>query len=144
MRNQIRLVLLAILFVLACAGPGAAQDLSGTYAVTLSPDDVKIPAGAQIPPAAMVGTWSITFGADRTYSVKHDDVEHVTGKYTMNGDEIQFNDASGDYACKGGNAPEGVYRAKTEGATLTFTKVKDDECPGRVVTLTPKPFTAVK
>jgi hypothetical protein len=49
------------------------------FAVTLSPDDVKIPAGAQIPSAAMVGTWSIAFGADRTYSVKHDDVEHVTG-----------------------------------------------------------------
>ena len=37
MRNQIRFVLLAILFVLACAGPGTAQELRGTYAVTLSP-----------------------------------------------------------------------------------------------------------
>jgi hypothetical protein len=144
MRNQIRFVLLAILFVLACAGPGTAQELRGTYAVTLSADDVKIPAGAQIPPGSMVGTWSITFGPDRTYSVKQDDTEHVAGKYTMNGDEVQFNDASGDYACKGGDAPEGVYRVKTEGATLTFTKVKDDECPGRVATLTPKPFTALK
>ncbi len=31
-----------------------------------------------------------------------------------------------------------------DGATLTFTKVKDDECPGRVAAMTPKPFTAVK
>ena len=105
---------------------------------------MKIPAGAQIPPGSIVGTWSITFGRDRTYSVKHDNTEHVAGKYTMNGDEVQFNDASGDYACKGGDASEGVYRVKTEGVTLTFTKVKDDECPGRVATLTPKPFTALE
>jgi hypothetical protein len=137
-------VLVAAAITLLAVPAAAQQDLSGTYAVTLSPDDVKIPAGAQIPPGAMVGTWSITFGADRTYSVKQDDVEHVTGKYTMNGDEIHFNDASGDFACKGGDAPEGVYRLRTEGATLTFTKVKDDDCPGRVATLTPKPFTAVR
>jgi hypothetical protein len=137
-------VMVAAAITLLAVPAAAQQDLSGTYAVTLSPDDVKIPAGAQIPPGAMVGTWSITFGADRTYSVKQDDVEHVTGKYTMNGDEIQFDDASGDFACKGGDAPEGVYRLKTEGATLTFTKVKDDDCPGRVATLTPKPFTAVR
>jgi hypothetical protein len=144
MGNQIRLALFATLVMLVPVSLGAAQNPSGTYAVTLSTDDVKIQAGAQISPESIVGTWSITFGADRTYSVKHDDVEHVTGKYTMNGDEIRFNDASGDYACMGGNAPEGVYRVKTEGATLMFTKVKDDECPGRVATLTPKPFTALK
>ncbi len=143
MRQHIRFAVLAALFGLVSA-PGAAQDLSGTYTASLSAADVKLPAGVQIPAAAMVGTWSITFGPDRSYSVKHDDAEHVTGKYTMSGDEIQFNDVSGDYACKGGDAPEGVYRVKVDGATLTFTKVKDDECPGRVAAMTPKSFTAVK
>jgi hypothetical protein len=145
MVNRFRPALLVAAAITLLAVPGTAQqDLSGTYSATLSADDVKLPAGAQIPSTAVVGIWSITFGPDSTYSVKQDDVEHVTGKYTMDGDEIQFNDASGDFACKGGDAPEGVYRLKTEGATLTFTKVKDDECPGRVATLTPKPFTAVR
>ena len=40
--------------------------------------------------------------------------------------------------------PEGVYHVKLEGDTLTFTKVTDDECPGRVAAMTPKPFTAVR
>jgi hypothetical protein len=145
MRLMFRFAVLIAAATAVLEMPATAQlALRGTYDVTLSAGDVKVPAAAQIPPDAMVGTWSVAFGADHTYSVTHDGKEHVTGKYTMNGDEIVFNDINGDYACKGGDAPEGVYRIKLEGDTLTFTKVKDDECPGRVAAMTPKPFTAVK
>ena len=144
MRQQTWLALLAVIVVLSFAGSAASQDLNGTYEVTLAAGDVKIPDGTQIPPDAMVGTWSVAFGPDHTYSVKHDGKEHVTGKYTMNGDEIAFNDIEGDYACKGGDPPKGVYHVKVDGDTLTFTKIKDDECPGRVAAMTPKPFTAVR
>jgi hypothetical protein len=144
MRHRYRLALSAAIVLTLIGLPAAAQSLNGTYSVTLAPDDVKIPDGGQIPPDAIVGTWSVTFTSDHTYRVTHEGKEHVTGKYTIEGDEIAFTDLDGDYACKGGDSPGGMYRVKMNGDMVTFTKVKDDECPGRVATMTPKPFTVVK
>jgi hypothetical protein len=148
MHHLLRYVLIASLAIVPVAfgtSPASAeQSLAGTYAVTLTIDDVKLPAGSGIPAASMAGEWTITFGADHTYSVRHNNAEHVTGTFTLKGDELELNDTAGDYACKGGDAPQGIYRVRIDGPTVTFTKLKDEECPGRVATMTPKPFQLVK
>jgi hypothetical protein len=131
---------------LALSGPSAwsQESLVGTYAATLHVEDVKIPAGSEIPTAQIAGEWSVAFGADHTYSVKQNNIEQVTGTYTLQGDELELTDTSGEFACKGGDAPQGVYRVKLDGPALTFTKVKDEECAGRVATITAKPFQRVQ
>src|SRR5262245_58271720 len=105
MRHYFALALAAAIALTLTGLPAAAQNLGG-YSATLAADDVKIPEGAQFPPDAMVGTWSVTFASDHTCSVKHEGIEHVTCKYTIKGDEIAFTDVDGDHACKGGDSSE--------------------------------------
>src|SRR5262245_14093552 len=90
------------------------------------------------------GKWVVCFTADGRYEVLQDGGPPVTGTFVQSGDRITLNDDGGDYACRGLNATEGVYKVSLAGSLLTISKVKDEGCPGRVATLTARPFHIVK
>lgn len=58
----------------------------------------------------------------------------VEGDYATSGDQLKFTDRSGAWACPASQT--GTYRWKSEGDTLTFSKVSD-ACKDRVGSLTP-------
>jgi hypothetical protein len=58
----------------------------------------------------------------------------VEGDYAVSGDQLKVTDKSGAWACPA--AQVGTYRWKSDGDTLTFSKVSD-VCKDRVGSLTP-------
>jgi hypothetical protein len=62
----------------------------------------------------------------------------VEGSYTVQGDQLQFTDSSGPWACPA--AQKGTYGWKAEGSRLTFSK-DTDACKDRVDSLTPHAWT---
>jgi hypothetical protein len=139
--TRVGVVLLALL-VFSTVSALARQGVVGTYVKTLTADDLKAVNG--VPPDRLVGRWTLVLNADGTFSVRQGETERVKGTFAQRGDEVTFSDASGEFACVGGDAPDGVYRVHQEGTSLSFEKVKDDECQGRVVALTTKPFESSK
>jgi hypothetical protein len=120
----------------------AQSPLVGTYSVTIASGDVKaVPAQMA---AQVTGQWVVRFTADGRYEVLQNGRARVTGTFTQSEGQVTLNDDGGDLACKGGDAPEGIYKVSRAGSSLTFTKVKDEECQGRVATLTAKPFHVTK
>ena len=140
-RQAMATAVLTCLFFPAASGLIAQSTLAGVYRTTLSAADLP---GA--PPGAaekMAGAWTVTFGPDGTYSVRHDGEEHVKGSYTSSGDQFTLSDASGDFACLGDDA-QGVYRVTRTGTSAKFSVVKDAACAGRAAILSAKGFEQVK
>ena len=130
-----------VAFTMAAPAAGAQPPLAGAYSVTLEAADVKDLKG--VPAGQFLGTWTLTFNADETFSVQQNGVEHVRGSFTLVGETLTFLDRSGDYACMDGDTPAvGEYRLKRDQKTITLAKVKDEACPGRAAALTLKPYTA--
>ena len=118
-----------------------SRPITGTYVVTLGAGDLRVTPGPIA--ARLAGKWSVTFGADGSYTVRKDGTDRVSGKYVMAGDEVTLTDIRGDFACIG-DGLEGVYNVKHVKNIVTFTKVKDTSCPGRVAALSSRPFTVVR
>jgi hypothetical protein len=138
MRDHLpRIVAGLALVALASLVLSAQTTLAGAYTMTVAVADLKGVPGPQA--EKLAGTWTVSFAADGTYTVRQGETEHVQGTYTVTGDEVTMNDTHGDFACVGDEL-EGVYRVRREGQTLTLTKVKDDSCQGRAVILTAKAF----
>lgn len=57
----------------------------------------------------------------------------VEGDYAVNGDQLEFTDRSGTWACPASQV--GTYRWKSDGETLALSKVSD-ACKDRVGSLT--------
>lgn len=141
MRRLAGLTVLFAALILARAG-WAQHPLTGSFEVTLASGDVKAVPAAMAP--KMVGKWVVRFAAGGRYEVLQNGSPHVKGTFAQAGDQITLMDDDGDFACKGGDAPEGIYKVTLAQSMLTLTKVKDEECPGRVATLTARPFHIVK
>lgn len=121
----------------------ASGTLTGVYTADLIAADFQnAPEGA--PLDRMTGKWKITFKDDGTFTVEQNEAMHVTGKYSVNGDELTLTDIGGDFACRGAHSPDGVYRVERDATNLRLTLVRDAECEGRSGVLTAKPFTAAK
>jgi hypothetical protein len=132
---------LTLVVSLAPVGRAESHPITGTYVVTLGASDLRVTPGPMV--AQLAGKWSVTFAADGSYTVRKDGADRVNGKYTMAGDEVTLMDIRGDLACVG-DGLEGVYNVKRVKNVVTFTKVKDTSCPGRVAALTSRPFTVAR
>ncbi|RPJ52883.1 MAG: hypothetical protein EHM23_32065 [Acidobacteria bacterium] len=77
------------------------------------------------------GPFTITFKAGDNFEVTHSNGGGVTGTYKISGDQAEFTDLAGDYACPGA---VGKYTWKVESEKLVFTLV-DDKCDGRAEAL---------
>ncbi len=102
---------------------------------------VAVPALAADFPA---GTYSgpqftLSFDGNGHFHGSLKGVVKVEGDYTVSGDQLQFTDKSGEWACTRPGEQTGTYRWKSEGDTLTFGKV-NDACRDRVGSLTPQPW----
>ena len=88
--------------------------------------------GQEDPAKKLVGTWikvvdtqkiTFTISTDNKTQVEFtgDDVIDVYSSYTLSGNQITFNDESGEYAA---NVP-GTYEFKVDESSLTLTVVND-------------------
>jgi hypothetical protein len=88
-----------------------------------------VPAFASDLPA---GTYSVdgakpalTFDAKGRFHVEQDGKMVVEGKYSTQGDQIQFTDNSGPWACTKDGEKTGTYQWKYDNKVLTLSKVAD-------------------
>jgi len=77
---------------------------------------------------------TLSFDGNGHFRGSQKDAVKVEGDYAVSGDQMTFTDSSGPWACPAKQI--GTYRWKTEGDTLTFSKVSD-ACKDRVGSLTP-------
>jgi hypothetical protein len=128
----------AALIALLLPGPARAQhSIVGSYAVTFATGTVKaVPAPVA---AQLAGEWVVRFTSEGRYEVLQNGRTHVTGTFVESGTRLTLHDESGDLACVG-SGRDGIYRVVHSGNSLTFVRVKDSACPGRVMALTTKPF----
>ncbi|MEP6641483.1 MAG: hypothetical protein ABJB93_06195, partial [Gaiellales bacterium] len=96
------------------AASAAALTLKGTYTT-------KIAA-----PAAVKGTWTLSFVGYPKYTITQAAKVVVRGHYASVGNQIQFNDDSGSRKC----AQFGVYTITKTAKTISFKRISDP-CRGR-------------
>ena len=77
---------------------------------------------------------TLNFDGNGHFRGSQKDAMKVEGDYAVSGDQLKFNDKSGAWACPATQV--GTYRWKSDGDTLTFSKVSD-ACKDRVNSLTP-------
>ena len=107
-------LLLAIAFVLPM-GLAAQTTPAGTWKMTIPDQD-----GKDVPVQVVItdsGTYAVDFGVDGKVD--------ISGKYTIDGDKMMIQDDAGSEC-----TAKGVYTFKTDGKSLTMTRVSD-ECEGR-------------
>lgn len=92
------------------------------------------PAGTYTAPG-----FALTFDGNGHFRASQEDAVKVEGNYTVDGDQLQFTDKSGPWACTKAGEQTGTYHWKSAGDTLTFSKVADP-CKDREGSLTPHPF----
>jgi|SRR5664279_1332016 len=111
-------VLLAIAAALALPAAALAGSLPlGKYSATVKA------------PAALKGTWVLTFGKAGKYTIAENGAVVVRGHFTST-TRVYLSGETGPRAC-----PQfGVYAWKRKGKTLTFKKVSDP-CAGRAIVL---------
>lgn len=94
--------------------------------------DDKFPAGKFI-----TGPFTVSFETDGKMSVSRDGEIVVEGVYSVEKDQVTFNDKRGAMACL--DAGPGKFQWKFDGKALTF-KLIEDECGGRANALTGQPL----
>ena len=82
-------------------------------------------------PAALKGTWTLTFVKSGTYTISQAGKVVVRGHDLSIGPQMQMYKETGPKACKA----IGFYNFKRSGKTLTFSKLSDPSCAGRVFVL---------
>jgi len=90
-------------------------------------------------PAALKGTWTLSFARNGTYAISQNGKVVVHGHDLSIGPQIQLYRETGPKACKA----LGFYNFKRSGKTLTFSSLHDPGCAGRAVVLSHR-FTFVK
>lgn len=80
---------------------------------------------------------TLSFDGNGHFRGSQKDTVKVEGDYTVQGDQLKVTDRSGPWACPAEQT--GVYRWKSEGDTLTLSKITD-ACADRVGSLTPHPW----
>lgn len=110
----------------------AASLLAATVATLVAPcaAAADFPAGTY----AAAGI-TLTFDSNGHFHGRQKDAVVVEGDYNVKGDQLEFADKSGPWACPAGQM--GTYHWKTQGETVTFSKVAD-ACDDRVQSLTPR------
>jgi hypothetical protein len=121
--RPLRRVAVAALAVLALA-PASAALAGGTLAGRYT---TKIAS-----PAAVKGTWALTFAKGGRYTVVDDGHLLVRGTYSVAGAKLTLGHETGDGAC----ASAATYSWKKAGAMLHLTRVHDPAvCSGRIAVL---------
>jgi hypothetical protein len=87
------------------------------------------PAGTYTQPG-----FTLAFDGNGHFRGSQKDAVKVEGDYAVQGDQLKFTDRSGAWACPANQV--GAYRWKSDGGTLTFSKVSD-ACKDRVGSMTP-------
>jgi hypothetical protein len=77
---------------------------------------------------------TLTFDAKGQFRVQEGQKMQVAGKYTVNGDRIEFTDKEGPWACTKDGAETGSYHWNYEKSALSFSKLAD-ACEDRVSSL---------
>src|SRR5690242_18088222 len=72
---------------------------------------------------------TLNFDGNGHFRGSQKDAVKVEGDYAVSGDQMTFTDTSGPWACP--PKQSGTYRWKSDGDTLTFSKVSD-ACKDRV------------
>ena len=82
----------------------------------------------------MASDVTLSFDGNGHFRGSQKDAVKVEGDYAVSGDQLKFTDKSGAWACPA--AQVGTYRWRSDGDTLTLSKVSD-ACKDRVESLTP-------
>jgi hypothetical protein len=90
-------------------------------------------------PAALKGTWTLSFSKNGTYTIARNGKIVVRGHDLSIAPQMQFSKETGPLACKS----LGFYNFKRTGKTLTFEQLSDKKCAGRELVLSHR-FTLVK
>lgn len=149
-----RLSVLLLPLAVACApaaqttttdGPAPAQETAmaapaawrtGNYTATLAASDFPASASAEAR-TQVAGAWEIQFHEGNHFVALQNGRQVVQGPYQVSGNRIMFSSGeTGPFAC---NTPA-TYTWQTNNGRTTFTRVID-ECGGRVLALTSRPFT---
>jgi hypothetical protein len=77
---------------------------------------------------------TLTFDAKGQFRVQEGQKMQVAGKYTVNGDRIEFTDKEGPWACTKDGKETGSYHWNYEKSALSFGKLAD-ACEDRVSSL---------
>lgn len=89
-------------------------------------------------PAALKGTWTLSFAKNGTYTIARGGKIVVRGHDLSVAPQMQFSNETGPLACKSA----GYYNFKRSGKTLTFEQLSDKGCSGRALVLSHR-FTFV-
>jgi hypothetical protein len=141
-----RLALLPLLaFSLACGSDGTptggppAPSLGnfpvGVYTCTIAASEVLDEY------AYIAGTSRLTFRPDATWNLILNGESVVDGRFSISGNRISITDVSGYHSCShvGPAYATGTYTWSVDGTALSFAVVSDN-CTGRTVGMTTKPF----
>ena len=82
-------------------------------------------------PAALKGTWALTWVKNGTYTIARNGKVVVKGHDLSIGPQMQLYKETGSLACKS----IGFYNFKRKGKKLTFSKLSDPSCAGRALVL---------
>ena len=76
---------------------------------------------------------------DYSLDMNKDGSVEVSGKWKIEGEQIQFEDSGGPMACR---SAVGIYKYKLDGDSLNLTLIQDD-CPGRKMMMPSVAWTRV-
>ena len=89
------------------------------------------------------GDYTIVFADKGQFRVSSGEELVVEGEYTIKGKQLILTDKGGRLACVGEGMQTATYEWKSEGETLTLSKV-EDKCTGRSQGLTAGPWKRKK
>jgi hypothetical protein len=119
----------------AMAAPQAG--ILGNYSTTIAAADMPSAAPQDVR-EQLAGTWGLAFHGGNHFVVTHQGGEVVQGNYQVEGNRIMFAmGETGQYAC---NTPATYTWGMNASGQLTFALVGTDECDGRIMVLTARPF----
>jgi hypothetical protein len=118
--KRLALAALVVVALASAATAFAGGTLPGTYRATIAS------------PAAIKGTWALTFAKGGGYTVVSKGRVHLRGTYSATGSKLTLGHETGDGAC----SKPGTYAWKKSGKTLKLTRVHDPAvCSGRIAVL---------
>jgi hypothetical protein len=123
-----RIVALATVALVVASPAIAAGTLSGSFRSTISGKT----------PAAIDGTWVVSFKAHHKYTISRNGATVVRGQDTISTNKVTFGHETGPMACLGSQAAA-TYRWSLKNRKLTLKPVSEP-CPGRKIVLTTHPL----
>ncbi len=121
------------------AGANTTNTQEAVYTSLISQQEL-LSAGYNLPHLA--GRWEIKFMYEQGYSLNKDGLELARGAYLMDSETLSLLDFAGPSACVdniAGGSLRGTYNWAFDGQVFRLTE-KFDQCGGRVLPLTLKPF----